>query len=867
MSVTKEILIWSKSCPAWQRDALRRLVDHGSLSPRDLAELALICESTHAAPTEGNKTPVVLPLTEEHLPLDVENDQSVTLTSIDDVQHVNALVCKRPLTFQAAGMTVLYGDNAAGKSGYARVLKAACRARSKPKQILPDVFQTTPPGIASATIKFKVGGNDSEHRWRDDEKASSPLTLVSVFDSACALHYVETANDVAFRPFGLDLLDKLAAACVQLKRRFDERRSTLLNSRTTFTDLEGSTEVAKLVASLTAETPKSLVDKLATLTEDDKTRLGALNAQVAQIEAEDPAIRAKELKNRANRLDALRQRLAGIESKMSDGVVSAMKQAQQAAVSTTEAAKLASESAFRNEPLSGVGSDTWKELWEAARRYSEQQAYRDTSFPFVSEGALCLLCQQPLSSGAAERFLRFDEFVRAETQKSATAANKYFAELRETFIEGTSDLSVPEDVVSELELINAEFASNIRSFLQTAEERRANIFLALTDPEVAVRPLSNSPANEIKTTVDNLNTKAIQFEHAKTPDGLAELKSERDQLLARQALIHRKADVIAEIDRLEKLKVIAACLRDVDTTSISRKSTELTKSSITQTICDRFALELDQLGLAHLRVDLVPVGSERGVMYHRVSLQASGDANVQDVASEGEYRCIALAGFLSELATANHKSALVFDDPVSSLDHAWRESVARRLAMEAKTRQVVVFTHDLVFLLLLLEQADLAAVTVTQSHIRRGPEGAGLCDDGPPWLAMDVKNRIGALKAQWQQAEKIHRTQGPILYEAVAKELYGRLRETWERAVEEILLNRVVLRFRRGIETQRLDKTTDITISNIEVVESAMSKCSTHLRGHDQALAINQPMPAPAELRADIEQLDTWTAQVRKRRV
>ena len=45
----------------------------------------------------------------------------------------------------------------------------------------------------------------------------------------------------------------------------------------------------------------------------------------------------------------------------------------------------------------------------------------------------------------------------------------------------------------------------------------------------------------------------------------------------------------------------------------------------------------------------------------------------------------------------------VFDDPVSSLDHRHRDRVAERLAEEGKTRQVVVFTHDMAFLLLLDE--------------------------------------------------------------------------------------------------------------------------------------------------------------------
>ncbi len=872
MSVLREILSWSKSCPPWQRDALRRLLQNRTLSTKDLSELTLICQSAHGLLPGETQAPANHPLSEAHLPPDVQSNQAVVLTTIEAVQHVNAIAGKQPLVFGSAGLTVVYGDNASGKSGYARILKCACRARSRPKRILPDVFSATANDVASATIKFKVGSQDDSHEWQDGETVRSSLALVSVFDSACALHYVEEANDVAFRPFGLDLLDKLASACTHLKRGFDQERASLVAAFKDFTDLRGPTDVGKLIESLSAQTTPAAVEKLANLSSQESEQLDNLKRQVAQIEAEDPAVRARELKGRATRLEAMRTRLKEIQAALSEDGIQVLKAALSLANSTAEAAKLASESAFKDEPspLNGVASETWKVLWEAARRYSETEAYPGTPFPVVSEGARCVLCQQLLTHepDAAPRLLRFESFVKAETQKAAQAAKARYAKLRENFEEQTEDLTAPDDLLDQLELTHQICATKIGSFLESADKRRSDVSTALTTNDWSViRSLNECPTADIEAIVMELNTKSAEFERAKAPEKLAELKAERDQLLARQKLGQRKADVLAEIARQKRMNALAACLRDVDTTATSRKSTELTKSRVTKAICDRFKTELNGLGLAHLRVELVPAGSERGVMYHRVELRGTKMiVSVQDIASEGEQRCIALAGFLAELATATHKSALVFDDPVSSLDHAWRESVALRLIVEAKDRQVIVFTHDLVFLLLLLEQAEKTCVTVAQAHLTCSSEGSGVCNEGPPWLAMPVKSRIGALKAQWQQAEKLHRTEGPVVYEALAKELYGRLRETWERTVEEVLLNGAVLRFRRGIETQRLVKVADITAADIQTIVAAMEKCSTHLRGHDQAPAINQPVPAPAELQADIEQLENWVTQMRKRR-
>ena len=756
MSVLREILGWSKSCPAWQRDALRRLVQNGTLSTNDFSELTLICQSKHGLLPPETPVPANQPLSEEHLPPDVQSDQAVSLASIEDVQHVNALASNQTLPFGPAGLTVVYGDSASGKSSYSRILKCACRARSRPKRILPDIFSATAKDGASATIKFKVGSQDTSHQWQDGETIRSPLASVSAFDSACALHYVEEANDVAFRPFGLDLLDKLASACTRLKGVFDNERTSLLAAAKDFADLRGPTDVGKLIESLSTQTAVAVVEKLASLSPEESERLENLKRQVAQIEAENPAVRARELKGRATRLEAVRQRLNDIQSALSDDGIQALKAAFLLANSTKEAAKLASESAFKDEPppLNGVASETWKELWEAARRYSETEAYPGTPFPVVSEGARCVLCQQLLvhEQDAGQRLSRFESFVKAETQKAANAAQDQFDKSRETFVNLTEELTAPDDLLAQLELTHQSCAAKIRSFLESAVKRRTDVSTAFTTVNWSgIRLLNECPAADIEAIVTDLNTKSVEFERAKAPETLAELKSQRDQLLARQKLGERKADVLAEIGRLKRLTALAACLRDVDTTATSRKSTELTKSRVTKAICDSFKIELNGLGLAHLRVELVPTGSERGVMYHRVELKGRKSVSVQDIASEGEHRCVALAGFLAELATATHKSALVFDDPVSSLDHIWRKSVARRLVLEAKDRQVIVFTHDLVFLLLLVEQSEKASVALTQAHLTRGPEGSsGVCNEGPPWLAMKVKSRIGALKAHWQ---------------------------------------------------------------------------------------------------------------------
>jgi hypothetical protein len=92
------------------------------------------------------------------------------------------------------------------------------------------------------------------------------------------------------------------------------------------------------------------------------------------------------------------------------------------------------------------------------------------------------------------------------------------------------------------------------------------------------------------------------------------------------------------------------------------------------------------------------------------------------------------------------------------------------------------------------------------------------------------------------------------------------LREAWERALEEVLLGGVVERYRPSIQTQQVAQIADITPVDCKTVETAMTKCSKWLPGHDQAAAARAPVPSPTELKADIDELDNWVTAIRKRR-
>ena len=189
---------------------------------------------------------------------------------------------------------------------------------------------------------------------------------------------------------------------------------------------------------------------------------------------------------------------------------------------------------------------------------------------------------------------------------------------------------------------------------------------------------------------------------------------------------------------------------------------------------------------------------------------------------------------------------------MSSLDNERREHIAERLIAEAQRRQVVVFTHDLPFLLDLEQQAKEAGLEPLVQHMWRLGEEVGRIDDHPPFKAMKLAARLAALT---KEVEGWNKQDPPRdLDEAWRRicDFYARLRIAWERSVEESLFKGVVQRFQREVKTLALDEVV-ITLEMKSLVKEGMTRCSMFV--HDEPPAMSIKLPDKPALVADVEKL------------
>ena len=354
-----DILKWSADLPAWQRDALRRLCGQSKLETADITALVAICKGADAGS----------PLDANHVRDPAASHAVVSLNALHGLSHVNALAPGERLSFGKSGLTVIYGDNGAGKSGYARVLKQLCRARSpKGDAILPNIYAAG-SGTPAASIDFFIGAQKRSASWTQGSPPDAMLSAVSVFDSRTANVHVENTNDLAYTPLPLRILAGLAQACQDVKatlaaevKALQEQTPAVLSKP----ECKPETIVGKLISGLSGKTKPETVEKLAGLSAEEEPRLQTLNIDLAS----DPARTVRQLQGQEARIKSAIEQLDRLIAAATDESRVALRVAHTQRATARSAAAAASANLFADEPLPDIGSDVWKALWEAARDYS-----------------------------------------------------------------------------------------------------------------------------------------------------------------------------------------------------------------------------------------------------------------------------------------------------------------------------------------------------------------------------------------------------------------------------------------------------------------------------------------------------------------
>lgn len=271
--VYRDILAWSAPLPRWQSELLRRVLRGKELKAEDVSELA-----TAAVAENEQQASSYVALSEADLPSVAASGEQRVLVSVGQGRNVNALRPDQTLKF-GPELSVVYGDNASGKSGYCRVLKKVYRARVV-DEILGDVRSDVPAeGERSATFTVKtVGGAEEPVQWVDGI-ATAGAGRFAVLDSSCSQTYLR-GGTLAVGPAGIDALDRFASEIDRVKRSLASAAAAVQPSKKTLQHLESDSEAGRFVRSLSSATSDAAIAAFAVWSEEQEAALRDSEAEL-----------------------------------------------------------------------------------------------------------------------------------------------------------------------------------------------------------------------------------------------------------------------------------------------------------------------------------------------------------------------------------------------------------------------------------------------------------------------------------------------------------------------------------------------------------------------------------------------------------
>lgn len=827
--VNKELITWVHDQPYWIQLAAIKVYAQEAVSDDLVGELIALLK-TKEGQSKENKIDLSGILKG---PSSAVGD--IRILSIGDITGIDALAPRSPLPFSPE-LSVIYGHNGSGKSGYARILKKMC-GKPNAADLLPNVFETTPQS-RQCTIVAQLDGADKTFVWQANGRPIDELLPVDLFDNQTGVFYIDKEQEVSYVPNEVALFEKLVVVFQKLQLKLKTEQEAIKTKLPTRpSEFGGSKYIVAMFDRLKLDTDFGTVESFYDFTDEDSRELARLEERLSA----SPLDLANKKQKRITQIDLLIKRVKFAAELVSSKSVEVLEKLELDAIKKRKVAKQAAEAIVNETSFKGFGNDTWKAMWQAARKYSEQSAYPDDRYPLIEQGAKCVLCEQELGEAAKQRLIKFDSYVAGELESSATTAETAF---QDALIELPSSPKTTElvttlqaaqlDEEKWLPMLTEIWAEIEKVVVNENDKGRSSRFHydLLKDAFEEVEDL----IADLKLETQQHKKDAENFDKGDLTNQITDLKAKRWASGYIQAIKD-------EISLLRKKQDINEWLKTVNTRAITVQAGKVSERLVTDSFVSRFNRELKLLGASKISVELVKTKPKLGRMPHRIQLYKVdpqySESKAMNVLSEGEQRIVSLAAFLADVTGKPDSTPFIFDDPISSLDQTYEEHAAKRLVDLSSDRQVIVFTHRLSLLGQLIDKGN-----ADYRHIRREPWGCGEHGDIP----LFAKKPINAVKdlrnSKLSAAKKIFEQEGYESYYPLAKAICSDFRILIERIVEFDFLADVVTRHRREVHTKgKIHKLAKITNDDCKLIERLMGDFSCYEHSQSDELPVEVPEP------------------------
>ena len=841
---------WLLKQPFWVQDAAWRLYNKRPIDDLQIQLYAQMCID------QIQKKPVEYQHIDRDIIGKVRVEPQITIKSIHDVTGVNALAENTSLCFGEKGISVVYGLNGAGKSGFMRILKYVS-GHPYAEQIQQNIFKTS--GVKKPSCKFDIAIGET-HQTIDMDltiKGNNPyLRQCDVFDTRISTAYISSSNSVSYEPFVFTVLKELAIIAARIQLFIQNTIDAIPQLQISHPEYVKNYEEAKWLGQLTenAEVP----EECTVWDEADTKRVSELNklldTKQVQISIKNMEYQLSQIKTIYTEAHEIEKRIVENSSK---NLRTQYEELQNAKSQYDLAQTIFADNATEQDKLSVSVAD-FKTLWKVGRSYYEKCIHEENGNGFAKPGSVCPLCLQRVEGDQLRRFSSVDDYINGSFSEAYTSArNKY----KSTFLSLTEHTYSSTQIKDSLTGILAdEVINQLVEFYKKINEWESDLFSKSTFQEMCSIGKLECIIT-VSRVIEALETEIASLKSALNEEKQEEYKKELQHLQYRY-WVFQQIELIQSIIQNEKQKKeLEAGLQLLKTNRITSESNQLADSLITDAYIQRFSMEMKALA-PDLKVKLEKGQSQKGKSPYKVVLDTTDKLrnNPVEVLSEGEQRIVALAAFFADATGRNEQTPIIIDDPISSLDYNYEEAATKRIVELARERQVIVFTHRISLLVGLSEVSETSGIPFTELFIRGTNLGKGVPDFTDVYHGK-IDNQMNGLIERVKSIQKMDPYSRE--YADACSRVSQQLRICVERSVEDILLQQMVKRFSRRIMTGKLMRLDRITSDDCAMIDSMMKKYSynEHSQPEDSPL-IKMDLD---DTISDIQKFVSWIKEYNKK--
>lgn len=841
---------WFNKAEDWQKDAFVNLwkgADFETVKNRAY-KLAL---NEHDIETTSFSPDISFP---KDISKSGENTTNTALVEISDVKGVCALAPTKPLKF-GLGLNIVYGENGCGKSSYVKILKKAQDPKS-PISIFGNIYtdgETTKP---SANLTFDYDGSKSTDLWSSSSKKSHPIRI---YDTQIAKQFVEEKNEVVYEPKLLLVFSEITTIIEYVKEQVNDlvltQTALLVNPPELINSCSKTIEYTKLSNTIDLDDFKKRLD----FTPEKAAELESL---IAALQDSDPKGTLKQLSARKKYLTSICEKLKDYSVKLDDSFVEKYKNKRKKQIDTKSAYDSFILESRDISIFKGLGTDEWNALWKSSIYYIDYISKIDSENKNKAQ-EFCVLCQQKLSSEAITRKTSLNAFYRSTLKTEFDNADEDFKTLTQTVSELLEELNkskvrlnlesnaIPEDISDQIiEFI--EIFYNRAKWIYDYDDTSKNIPKNIEIKEIST--FFDGVFSDIETKIQALDKLVTDYDSQKKR--YLELTAEK-----------WFCDNMSNLDAKAKIFALRSLLSKATTNMVTTLKKNLSQIMITEAYVTRFKDELNMISSNHsINVELMSSVS-KGKVYHKVALVGAVEKrNTEEILSEGEYRVVSIAAFLSDLSSWNVNQAFIFDDPINSLDQNYEENIAKRLVLLAGERQVIVFTHRLAFAEMLNRLAQsknneakakgMAKTDINYIKLARKPLGDP--DYQNDFANYKLDSKLNNLDGPIKNAEKAQAVGDHSTADMLLKGLCSTLRDIVEKSIETTLLNNIVSRYGQNVSSEKIRYLKAITETDVDFIDGMMTKYSKFDHSHSDETPV--PLPSIDEFKNDVKAIKDWYA-------